>query len=111
MPNNKHLTLDDRNFIHTGLNTGLSFRQIALHLAKTLQQFQKKYVITECPYQRVLLDAPLTSAFTNFPALSVVYVMTPLAAEPFADAAKSATGYVLTFRRTLPYAFQGSLCL
>jgi IS30 family transposase len=34
MPNNKHLTLDDRNFIHTGLNNGLSFRQIALHLDK-----------------------------------------------------------------------------
>jgi IS30 family transposase len=42
MPNNKHLTLDDRNFIHTGLNNGLSFRQIALHLDKDPSTISKE---------------------------------------------------------------------
>lgn len=42
MPNNKHLTLDDRNYIHTGLNTGLSFRQIALHLDKDPSTISKE---------------------------------------------------------------------
>ena len=34
MPNHKHLTMDDRSYIHTSLNTGHSFRQIARHLDK-----------------------------------------------------------------------------
>jgi IS30 family transposase len=42
MPNNKHLTLDNRNFIHTGLNIGLSFRQIALHLDKDPSTISKE---------------------------------------------------------------------
>jgi len=42
MPNQKHLTLDDRNYIHSGLNTGLSFRQIAHHLDKDPSTISKE---------------------------------------------------------------------
>jgi IS30 family transposase len=42
MPNNKHLTLDDRSYIHTSLNTGHSFRQIAHHLDKDPSTISKE---------------------------------------------------------------------
>jgi IS30 family transposase len=42
MPNQKHLTLDDRNYIHSGLNTGLSFRQIAHRLDKDPSTISKE---------------------------------------------------------------------
>jgi len=42
MSNQKHLTLDDRNYIHSGLNTGKSFRQIANHLDKDPSTISKE---------------------------------------------------------------------
>lgn len=42
MPNQKHLTLDDRNHIHSDLNTGLSFRQIARRLDKDPSTISKE---------------------------------------------------------------------
>lgn len=42
MPNQKHLTLDDRSHIHAGLNSGQSFRQIANHLDKDPSTISKE---------------------------------------------------------------------
>lgn len=42
MPNHKHLTLDDRSYIHTCLNAGHSFRQIARHLDKDPSTISKE---------------------------------------------------------------------
>lgn len=42
MPNHKHLTLDDRSYIHTSLNAGHSFRQIARHLDKDPSTISKE---------------------------------------------------------------------
>jgi IS30 family transposase len=42
MPNNKHLTYDDRGRIHTGLNSGESFRQIASKLDKDPSTISKE---------------------------------------------------------------------
>jgi transposase, IS30 family len=42
MPNQKHLTLDDRSYIHSGLKTGQSFRQIARHIDKDPSTISKE---------------------------------------------------------------------
>lgn len=42
MSNHKHLTLDDRSYIHTSLNSGHSFRQIARHLGKDPSTISKE---------------------------------------------------------------------
>lgn len=42
MPNNKHLTLDDRTYIQTGLNEGRSFRRIARSLDKDPSSISKE---------------------------------------------------------------------
>lgn len=42
MPNNKHLTFDDRSFIHSSLNIGSSFRCIASHLDKAPSTVSKE---------------------------------------------------------------------
>ena len=42
MPNQKHLTLDDRSYIHSSLNEGKSFRQIAHHLDKEPSTISKE---------------------------------------------------------------------
>lgn len=42
MPNNKHLTLEDRSTIHAGLNAGHSFRRIARHLDKDPSTISKE---------------------------------------------------------------------
>lgn len=42
MPNQKHLTLDDRSYIHTDLNAGHSFRQIARHIVKDPSTISKE---------------------------------------------------------------------
>lgn len=38
----KHLTLEDRNYIEQALNQNMSFAEIAKFLSKTLLQFLKK---------------------------------------------------------------------
>ena len=52
MPNYKHLTLDDRSFIHSSLNAGHSFRQIAHHLDKDPSTISK-----EVRHRRIHLSA------------------------------------------------------
>lgn len=42
MPNQKHLNLDDRSFIHSGLNSAKSFRQIARSLDKDPSTISKE---------------------------------------------------------------------
>jgi len=59
MPNQKHLTLDDRSYIHASLNAGHSFRQIARHLDKDPSTISK-----EVRHHRMLLQ---TGAFGRIP--------------------------------------------
>lgn len=42
MPNNKHLTMDDRSYIHASLNAGHSFRYIARYLDKDPSTISKE---------------------------------------------------------------------
>lgn len=42
MPNHKHLTFDDRSYIHAGLNAAHSFRYIAMHLDKDPSTISKE---------------------------------------------------------------------
>ena len=42
MPNQKHLTLDDRSYIHASLNAGHSFRHIAIHIDKDSSTISKE---------------------------------------------------------------------
>lgn len=44
MPNNKHLTLDNRTTIETMLNLQSSFKEIAAAWTKSLPLVPKKYV-------------------------------------------------------------------
>ncbi|WP_143157112.1 IS30 family transposase [Desulforamulus putei] len=58
MPNHKHLTLDDRSYIHSSLNAGQSFRWIAQHLDKDPSTISKeirshRLPLRATPYGRI----------------------------------------------------------
>lgn len=60
MPNFKHLTLDDRSYIHSCLSAGQSFRQIALHLDKDPSTISK-----EVRLHRMVLPPPPVGRIPN----------------------------------------------
>lgn len=60
MPNSKHLTLDDRSYIHSCLSAGHSFRQIAKYLDKDPSTISK-----EVRLHRMVLPPPPVGRLPN----------------------------------------------